>query len=127
MKKVKGIGGVFFKCKDPKMLKDWYNQQLGFATDDYGAGFHWIQAGDQKRGFTQWSPFPDNTEYFAPSTKDYMFNYIVDDLEALVVELKENGVEILDEISVFEYGKFVHIMDPEGNKIELWEPIEMES
>jgi predicted enzyme related to lactoylglutathione lyase len=127
MKKVTGIGGVFFKCKDPKKLKDWYNKQLGFTTDDYGAGFHWIQADNKKKGFTQWSPFPENTDYFSPSTRDYMFNYIVDDLEALVAELKRDGVEILDDISVYEYGKFVHINDPEGNKIELWEPMETES
>ncbi len=124
MKKVKGIGGIFFKCEDPEKLKNWYNEQLGFETDEYGAGFHWIQADSHKKGFTQWSPFPTDTDYFAPSTKDYMFNYIVENLEELVEELKRNGVEILDEISVYEYGKFVHISDPEGNKIELWEPAE---
>ena len=126
MNKVKGIGGVFFKCDDPKKLKDWYQRQLGFATDEYGAGFQWIQADNHRKGFTQWSPFPADTDYFSPSSKDYMFNYIVDNLEELVAELRANGVEILDEISVYEYGKFVHICDPEGNKIELWEPIEAE-
>lgn len=127
MKKVTGLGGVFFKCNDPKKLKDWYKEQLGFATDDYGAGFHWLQADNQTKGFTQWSPFPANTDYFNPSTKDYMFNYIVEDLVGLVAELQAKGVTILDEISVYDYGKFVHISDPEGNKIELWEPIESET
>jgi predicted enzyme related to lactoylglutathione lyase len=123
MKKVKGIGGIFFKCKDPKKLREWYHEQLGLDTNDYGAGFKWIEADTQKEGFTQWSPFPENTDYFSPSTKEYMINYIVDNLEELVVELKANGVQILDEISVYEYGKFIHICDLEGNKIELWEPI----
>ncbi len=73
-------------------------------------------------GYTQWSPFSAKTDYFAPSEKDFMINYRVEDLESLVVELKENGVEILDEIETYDYGKFVHILDIEGNKIELWEP-----
>ncbi len=124
MKKVTGIGGIFFKCKDPEAVKSWYQQHLGLATDAYGAGFHWREAEDpEKKGFTQWSPFKESTNYFEPSTRDFMINYRVYDLEALVAELRAGGVTILDEIAVYDYGKFVHILDPEGNKIELWEPL----
>jgi len=123
MKKVTGVGGIFFKSKDPEKLKEWYSTHLGFQTDEYGTNFEWRQGSDStKKGFTQWSPFSANTTYFEPSEKDFMINYRVADLEALVKLLKEEGVTVLDEIEVYEYGKFVHIMDPEGNKIELWEP-----
>lgn len=125
MKKVRAIGGVFFKCKDPKKIKDWYAENLGFNTDDYGTSFKWCQFPDKENvGYTQWSPFSDKTDYFSPSEKDFMINYRVEDLEALVEELKANGVEILDEIATYDYGKFVHILDVEGNKIELWEPLD---
>mgnify|MGYP001152604596 CR=1 FL=1 len=123
MKKVSGIGGVFFKCKDPQMVKDWYAKNLGVVSDQYGANFEWRQADDpSKTGITVWSPFPGDTKYFDPSGKDFMINYRVENIEALVGELKSAGVTILDEIATYDYGKFVHILDPEGNKIELWEP-----
>ena len=123
MKKVSGIGGVFFKCKDPQKVKDWYAKNLGVVGDEYGVNFEWIQADDpSKKGMTVWAPFPDSTKYFDPSEKDFMINYRVENLEALVAELKSAGVTILDEIATYDYGKFVHILDPEGNKIELWEP-----
>jgi predicted enzyme related to lactoylglutathione lyase len=123
MKKVTGIGGVFFKCKDPKKMKDWYKTHLGFDTNDYGANFEWREASDStKKGSTTWSPFAETTKYFEPSTKDFMINYRVADLEALVEELKKEGVTIVDKIETYDYGKFVHIMDMEGNKIQLWEP-----
>ena len=122
-KKVTGIGGIFFKCKDPKKLKEWYQKNLGLNTNAYGAVFEWYQGADStKKGFTQWSPFPAKTKYFEPSTKDFMINYRVADLTALVAELKNNGVTICDTIENYDYGKFVHILDLEGNKIELWEP-----
>ncbi|MDX9892195.1 MAG: VOC family protein [Bacteroidales bacterium] len=122
-KRVTGIGGIFFKCKDPKMIKEWYQKNLGLNTNPYGAVFEWYQGADStKKGFTQWSPFKETTSYFAPSTKDFMINYRVVDLVSLVTELKSNGVTVLDTIETYDYGKFVHIMDPEGNKIELWEP-----
>jgi predicted enzyme related to lactoylglutathione lyase len=79
-----------------------------------------------RKGFTQWSPFSETTEYFAPSTKDFMINYRVENLEALVEQLKKEGVTIADNIETYEYGKFVHIVDVEGNKIELWEPNDIE-
>jgi predicted enzyme related to lactoylglutathione lyase len=125
MKKVTGIGGIFFKCKDPKKMKEWYQTHLGLNTNEYGATFEWKDASDPtKNGSTQWSPFSESTKYFEPSTKDFMINYRVADLNALVEELKKEGVTIVDQIETYDYGKFVHIMDVEGNKIELWEPID---
>ncbi|MEO6069135.1 MAG: VOC family protein [Chitinophagaceae bacterium] len=123
MKKVTGIGGIFFKCKDSKKLMEWYQTHLGLNTTEYGATFEWVdEANPSKKGSTQWSPFAESTKYFEPSTKDFMINYRVADLEGLLVQLKEEGVTILDQIETYDYGKFVHIMDLEGNKIELWEP-----
>lgn len=123
MKKVTGIGGIFFKCKDPQKVKDWYARNLGIASDQYGANFEWRQADDpSKEGITVWAPFAGESNYFDPSTKDFMINYRVENLESLVAELKSAGVTVLDEIATYDYGKFVHILDPEGNKIELWEP-----
>ena len=125
MKKVTGIGGVFFKCKDPGKLKEWYKTHLGFNTNDYGANFEWRQAEDStKKGSTTWSPFKESTKYFEPSAKDFMINYRVENLEALVEELKKEGVTVVDTIEKYDYGKFVHIMDLEGNKVELWEPVD---
>ncbi|HVG40921.1 MAG TPA: VOC family protein [Chitinophagaceae bacterium] len=127
MKKVTGLGGIFFKCKDPDKIKEWYAKNLGLQTDNYGTSFEWRQSEDStKRGFTQWSPFKEETTYFTPSAKEFMINYRVEDLEALVEQLEKDGVTIVDAIETFEYGKFVHILDPEGNKIELWEPIDEE-
>jgi predicted enzyme related to lactoylglutathione lyase len=127
LKRVTGIGGIFFKCKDPKMVKQWYKKHLGLNTDNYGTNFEWRQAADiKKKGFTQWGPFSEKTKYFEPSTKDFMINFRVDNLEALVAELKKEGVTIHDSIVKLEYGKFVHIIDIEGNKVELWEPNDVE-
>lgn len=127
VKKVTGIGGIFFKCKDPKKMREWYEKNLGLNTNAYGAVFEWRQGADTaKKGFTQWSPFTEKTRYFEPSTKDFMINYRVDNLEALVAQLKTDSVLITDKIETVEYGKFVHIMDIEGNKIELWEPNDLE-
>jgi len=123
MKKVTGIGGIFFKCQDPKKMMEWYQKHLGVNTNDYGATFEWYEdAEGKKKGATQWSPFAETTKYFAPSTKDFMINYRVENLVELVEELKKEGVTVLDAIESFDYGKFVHILDAEGNKIELWEP-----
>lgn len=122
MKKVTGIGGVFFKCKDPNAVNEWYKTHLGFDTTPYGTSFEWLEKNTGNTGVTQWNPFPESTTYFNPSEKDFMINYRVDDLESLVVELKEQGVVIVDEIESYDYGKFVHILDIEGNKIQLWQP-----
>lgn len=124
MKKVTGIGGIFFKCKDPLKLKEWYKTHLGLNTDQYGATFEWYESADSnKRAQTQWSPFSEKTKYFEPSTKDFMINYRVENLETLAEELQKNGVTIVDKIETYDYGKFLHILDEEGNKIELWEPV----
>lgn len=125
MKKVTGIGGIFFKSKDPKAINEWYKTHLGFATTPYGTSFEWRDINDSsKKGITQWNPFAENTKYFEPSTKDFMINYRVENLEALVGQLKNEGVTIIDKIEDSDYGKFVHILDLEGNKIQLWEPKE---
>ncbi|MDB5228847.1 MAG: hypothetical protein JWN78_3040 [Bacteroidota bacterium] len=122
-KKVTGIGGIFFKCKDPKKMRAWYSTHLGLITNGYGAVFEWRQGADtSQKGFTQWSPFNEKTKYFEPSTKDFMINYRVENLEGLLAQLKKDSVVITDTIESVEYGKFVHIMDIEDNKIELWEP-----
>lgn len=127
MKKVTGIGGIFFKSKDPKTMNEWYKTHLGLQTNEYGSVFEWYQGADNtKKGFSQWSPFKEDTKYFQPSEKEFMINYRVENIELLVAELKKSGVQILDEIEAFDYGRFVHILDPEGNKIELWEPNDIE-
>lgn len=126
-RKVTGIGGIFFKCKDPKKMREWYQTNLGLNTNQYGAVFEWRQATDNtKNGYSQWSPFSEKTKYFEPSTKDFMINYRVADMKRLIAQLKKDGVTITDSIQTVEYGKFVHIMDIEGNKIELWEPNDVE-
>lgn len=123
LKRVTGIGGIFFKCKDPKKVRAWYADHLGLATNSYGAVFEWYQGADStKKGFTQWSPFKESSSYFGPSEKDFMINYRVANIELLIEELKKEGVMVLDTIEYFDYGKFAHIMDIEGNKIELWQP-----
>ena len=127
VKKVTGIGGLFFKCKDPEKVKEWYSKHLGLKMDRYGTSFEWRQGDDpSKYGFTQWSAFSDSSNYFAPSVKEFMINYRVRDLENLVSELKRDGVTIVDSIESYDYGKFVHILDNEGNKVELWEPVDTE-
>jgi len=127
LKRVTGIGGIFFKCKDPKKLREWYQTHLGLNTNQYGTVFEWYQGADStKKGFSQWGPFKETTKYFEPSTKEFMINYRVENLAALIEELKKEGVTITDTLQTVEYGKFVHIMDIEGNKIELWEPNDIE-
>jgi predicted enzyme related to lactoylglutathione lyase len=126
-KKVTGIGGIFFKCKDPEKMREWYKTNLGLNTNQYGAVFEWCQgASHLNKGFTAWCPFDEETNYFEPSTKEFMINYRVENLEALVEELRRNGVTIVDTIEAVSYGKFVHILDVEGNKVELWEPNDIE-
>jgi predicted enzyme related to lactoylglutathione lyase len=120
MKKVTGIGGVFFKCKDPKKVTEWYQKHLGLDTNPYGATFEWYESPDSTtKAQTQWTPFAQDSKYF---DKEFMINYRVENLEVLVEELKKEGVTIVDKIEAFDYGKFVHILDGEGNKIQLWEP-----
>ncbi|MBL0100272.1 MAG: VOC family protein [Saprospiraceae bacterium] len=125
MKKVTGIGGIFFKTNDPKATKEWYARHLGFNTDEWGASFTFRKTEDpSQKVYVQWSPFKSDTDYFEPSSKEFMINYRVDDIENLVKTLRDEGVTICDEIESYDYGKFVHIMDADGNKIELWEPVD---
>lgn len=125
MKKVTGIGGIFFKSNNPVSIKEWYHKHLGLTIDAYGSPFEFRNANNPEEiNYLQWSPFEKETKYFEPSKKDFMINYRVDNLELLVAELQKQGVTICDEIQSFDYGKFIHIMDPDGNKIELWEPVD---
>jgi predicted enzyme related to lactoylglutathione lyase len=123
MKRVTSIGGIFFKSKDPEKIKEWYSKHLGLNTDKYGTSFEWRHAEEEnKKGFTAWGVFDAKTKYMEPSKNEYMINYRVENLEVLVELLRKEGVTIVDEIEYYEYGKFVHILDCEDNKIELWEP-----
>ncbi|MGO4773649.1 VOC family protein [Flavobacterium sp. W22_SRS_FK3] len=122
--KVTGIGGIFFFSDNPQETKDWYAKNLGFEISNWGTSSFESRniAKPEEINSLEWSPFKKGDEYFSPSKKDFMINYRVQNIEALVSQLKENGVTILDDIATYDYGKFVHIMDLEGNKIELWEP-----
>ena len=127
MKKVTGIGGIFFKCKDPNKAKEWYKTHLGIDAGQYGASFEWYQdAEGKKKGLTQWNLNSETAKLYEPSTKDFMINYRVENLEGLVEQLRKDSITIVDKIETVEYGKFVHIMDIEGNKIELWESNDIE-
>lgn len=122
--RVTGIGGIFFKSENPDSTKQWYYKNLGLAPNDYGSMFEFRESDSKEIAYLQWSPFNSSTKYFEPSVKEFMINYRVVNIENLVEQLKANGVTIVDTIETYEYGKFVHIMDPEGNKIELWEPVD---
>jgi predicted enzyme related to lactoylglutathione lyase len=123
--KVTGIGGIFFFSDDPDKTKAWYTEHLGLATDQWGSTFEFRNAHrPDEINYLQWSPFKSGSTYFAPSTKEFMINYRVQNIEAMVENLRAAGVTIVDEIETYDYGKFVHILDPEGHKLELWEPID---
>ncbi|MEO8068030.1 MAG: VOC family protein [Flavobacteriales bacterium] len=119
-----GIGGIFFKSKDPKTLKAWYTKYLGMPMNEYGAMFEYGDADADGRGYLQWSAFGARTKYFAPSPKDFMINYRVVHLDALMERMRADGVVFTDSVERVEYGAFVHALDPDSNKIELWEPID---
>lgn len=123
--KVTGIGGIFFRSKHPKKTREWYGENLGLEINEYGSNFEFRNANrPDEINYLNWGTFDENTKYFDPSEKEFMINYRVQNIEALVEKLKINGVTIVDTIETYDYGKFVHIMDLEGNKIELWEPID---
>lgn len=123
--RVTGIGGIFFKCDSPKVVKEWYGKNLGLSLDAYGATFFSLDINNPERvARLQWSPFKSTTKYFEPSQRDFMINYRVNALEALIKKFKESGVTIVDTMETYDYGKFIHIMDPFGNKIQLWEPVD---
>lgn len=124
MKRVTGIGGVFFKSPDPKRLSEWYRVHLGLNVEEWGGvAFQWSGADNPTgTGTTIWNPFKADTEYFAPSSAAFMINYRVDDLHALLAALRAEGCQVEDKVDDSEYGKFGWVLDPDGNKIELWEP-----
>ncbi|MBN8506779.1 MAG: VOC family protein [Burkholderiales bacterium] len=121
MQRVTGVGGIFFKARDPKALGAWYAQHLGLKVEDWGGVvFRW--ADDRASGSTTWSPFAADTGYFAPSSSAFMVNFRVADLHALLAALRAEGCTVMDAVEESEFGKFGWVMDPEGNKVELWEP-----
>ena len=123
MRRVTGIGGVFFKAKNPKEMGEWYAKHLGIVPQEGAAVFRWRELDDPDSvGYTVWSAFDKDTKYFDPSKSPFMINYRVDDLDALLEQLRAEGVEVDDKVEEYEYGRFAWIMDPEGNRIELWEP-----
>lgn len=123
MKRVTGIGGIFFKAKDPKALSAWYKEHLGIDVQAWGgAAFRWSGPDNPGgTGTTVWNPFAADTTYFAPSSASFMINYRVEDLHALLAALRAEGVHVEDKIEESEYGKFAWVIDPEGNKLELWQ------
>lgn len=125
MKRVTGLGGMFFKCADPGATLDWYRTHLGIEAAEWGGhAFQWLKADQpEERGYTVWSTFPEDTAHFSPSEKSYMVNYRVDDLVALIAALKEEGVEVVGEVEEHPNGKFAWVLDLEGRKVELWEPV----
>lgn len=125
MPRVTGIGGIFFFSDNPEKTKDWYAENLGIKTNQWGASFEFRNANKPEEiNYLQWSAFNKKSTYFEPSQKEFMINYRVQNIKGLVSKLESNGVVILDSITHYSYGSFVHIMDHEGNKIELWEPID---
>ncbi|NNL92650.1 MAG: VOC family protein [Saprospiraceae bacterium] len=125
MPKVTGIGGIFFFSDDPSATRNWYEKNLGLELNEWGSSFEFRNANNPDEiNYLQWSPFKNGSKYFEPSEKDFMINYRVQNIEGLVDKLIANNVNVVDTISTYDYGKFVHIMDDDGNKIELWEPID---
>lgn len=122
--KVTGVGGIFFYAEDLQATKEWYTKNLGIAINDWGSsGFESRDINNPEQvNSLQWKPFKKGDDYFAPSKKEFMINYQVQNLDGLIEKLKANGVTILDDVATYDFGKFVHILDVEGNKIELWEP-----
>jgi predicted enzyme related to lactoylglutathione lyase len=124
MKRVTGIGGIFFKSKNPEKIKEWYRKHLGIEPEAEGnVSFKWRDNDDPKRtGSTVWASFPHDTDYFNPSSAPFMINYRVENLDYLLEQLRKEGVKVEDRIEEYEYGRFGWLMDPEGNRIELWQP-----
>ena len=122
MKRVTGIGGIFFKARDPAGLSAWYRDHLGLGVTEWGGAiFEWGGA-DSERGMTIWSPFQQDTTYLEPGTASFMINFRVDDLDALLQALREEGCNVMEKTDESEQGRFGWVIDPEGNKVELWEP-----
>jgi predicted enzyme related to lactoylglutathione lyase len=121
MAKALGVGGVFFKAGDPRVLGDWYRQWLGVEFDGQSCGFK--PAAMPAGGLTVWAPFPLATKYFDPAPKDFMINLVVDDLDGALAQVQEGGATIVGGIEDYDYGRFGWFLDPDGNKVELWQPI----
>ena len=122
-KRISGIGGIFFKAKNPQALAQWYAKHLGFDVQDWGgAQFFWNRSDNGQRAYSVWSPFSESTEYFNPSDKPYMLNLRVDDLDAVLEALREEGCRVLDRTEEIEQGRFAYVLDPENALIELWQP-----
>lgn len=123
MKRVTGIGGIFFKAKDLDKLREWYRRHLGIESESWGGfAFQWRDDPRSASGATIWSPFADDTKYLEPSDKPFMINFRVEDLNRLVTELRAEGAEVDSKTEESEFGKFGWVLDPEGNRVELWEP-----
>ncbi|MEE8259329.1 MAG: VOC family protein [Sphingomonadales bacterium] len=123
MSYITGIGGIFVKSKDGEKLKKWYKKHLTMPVDEYGARFKLRDhANPEKEGYAVWGIFKDDSEYFDPSKKDFMINFRVSDLDGLLKKLKSEGIEQVGKMAEYDFGRFAWIIDPEGTKIELWEP-----
>jgi catechol 2,3-dioxygenase-like lactoylglutathione lyase family enzyme len=125
--KVTGIGGIFFRSADPERTRRWYRDHLGLDTDQYGTNFEWRQAEEgTDKGFTQWAPFDEDTDYFERPEQDFMINYRVEDLDGMLDRLRAGGVTIIGDVADHAYGRFVHVVDGDGRTLELWEPNDRE-
>lgn len=122
MNRVQGIGGIFFKAKDPAALNEWYSRHLGIKLEEWGGAVMFTNAGEKNPGYQIWSTFPDDTDYFSPGNASFMINFRVDDLKALHQILKEEGCQMDERIEETELGVFSWVVDPEGNRVELWQP-----
>jgi predicted enzyme related to lactoylglutathione lyase len=123
--RVTGLGGIFFFSDNPSETKKWYAENLGLEVNEWGSSFEFRNAYDSSQiNYLQWSPFKTGASYFSPSNREFMVNYRVHNIESLIIKLRNNGVTILDSIDTYDYGKFIHIMDLDGTKIELWEPVD---
>lgn len=124
MKKVTGLGGILFKCQDPVVVRNWYKTHLGIGNSEYGHSFFWNPIEEEPtEGRTEWCPFKADTSYFQPSNSEFMINFRVENLEDLLMSLKAEGVQQVGDMETYSYGKFAWILDPEGRKIELWQPL----
>lgn len=127
MGKIIGIGGIIFKSEQPKELMNWYKDKMGFNIDDYGTNFVWRKENQiEEKGFTLWGPTNNDSDYFGSKDQSFMINFIVEGLYELLEEMKSKGVKAIGDVKEYDYGKFVQIIDLEGNRIELWEPVESE-
>lgn len=122
MERVQGIGGIFFKSQDPEGLRQWYSRHLGIKIEEWGGAVMFTEAGQKNPGYQIWSIFPAETEYFTPGKATFIINYRVDDLRGFLDVLREEGCQVDERVEETEYGIFGWVLDPDGNRIELWQP-----